>query len=76
MRHIYVQTLDGLGKLNFYDKLVWNCNYVVEHYKHKPKFCSGIYKGKYLSNAYHYSKEDIKFLKKRPLIDLITKRKE
>lgn len=76
MRHIYVKTPDGLGKLNFYDETLWHCHYIVDHYKHRPKFCSGYYKGRYITNASCYSKENIKFFRKRPLIDLITKRKE
>lgn len=66
MRHIYVKTPNGLGKLNFYDGSLWHSHYIVDHYKHDSKFYSGYYDGK----------EHIKFLKKRPLIDLITKRKE
>lgn len=78
MRHIYVQTPNGLGKLNFYDGSLWVCHYIVDHYnyKHDLKFHTGYYEGRYITNASCYSKEDIKFLKKRPLIDLITKRKK
>ena len=75
MRHIYVKTPDGLGKLNFYDKLIWwDYNYIVDHYKHKSKFYSGTYKEKYLVNAYRYRKNDIKFLHKKPLRHFIEKR--
>ena len=78
MRHIYVKTPNGLGKLNFYDGSLGFCQYIVDHYKHKhdPNFYSGYYEGRYITNARCYSKEHIKFLRKRPLIDLITKRKE
>lgn len=76
MRHIYVKTPNGLGKLNFYDGSLWHSHYIVDHYKHDSKFCSGYYEGRYITNASCYGKEHIKFLKKRPLIDLITKRKE
>ena len=76
MRHIYVKTPNGLGKLNFYDGSLWHSFYIVDHYKHDPKFCSGYYKRRYITNAFCYSKEHIKFLRKRPLIDLIAKRKE
>ena len=76
VRHIYVKTPDGLGKLNFYDGSLWFSHYIVDHYKHDPNFYSGYYEGRYITNASCYSKEDIKFLRKRPLIDLITKRKE
>ena len=76
VRHIYVKTPNGLGKLNFYDGSLWHSFYIVDHYKHDPKFCSGYYKGRYITNAFCYSKEHIKFLRKRPLIDLIAKRKE
>ena len=76
MRHIYVKTPNGLGKLNFYDGSLWLSHYIVDHYKHDPKFYSGYYEGRYITNASCYSKRDIKYLRKRPLIDLITKRKE
>lgn len=65
-----------LGKLNFYDGSLWHSHYIVDHYKHDSKFYSGYYEGRYITNASCYGKEHIKFLKKRPLIDLITKRKE
>ena len=76
VRHIYVKTPDGLGKLNFYDGSLWCSHYIVDHYNHKPLLYSGEYQGRYITNASCYSKKDIKFLRKRPLIDLITKRKE
>lgn len=57
MRHIYVKTPNGLGKLIFYDG---HSHYIVDHYKHDSKFYSGYYEGRYIS------KEHIKFLKKRP----------
>lgn len=75
MRHIYVKTPNGLGKLNFYDGSLWLSHYIVDHYKHDPKFYSGYYEGRYITNASCYSKRDIKYLRKRPLIDLITKRR-
>ena len=76
MRHIYVKTPDGLGKLNFYDGLLQSCHYIVDHYKYNPKFYSGYHERRHITNAYCYRKNDIKFFRKRPLIDLITKRKE
>lgn len=76
VRHIYVKTPDGLGKLNFYDGSLWCSYYIVDHYNHKPLLYSGEYQGRYITNASCYSKKDIKFLRKRPLIDLIAKRKE
>lgn len=76
MRHIYVKTPNGLGKLNFYDGSLWHSHYIVDHYKHDSNFYSEYYEGRYLTNALCYGKEHIKFLKKRPLIDLIAKRKE
>lgn len=78
MRHIYVKTSDGLGKLNFYDSdtILGINHYIVEHYNHKPLLYSGVYKGRCITNASCYRRENIKFLRKRPLIDLITKRKE
>lgn len=76
MRHIYVKTPNGLGKLNFYDESLSYCHYIVDHYKHDLKFYTGYYKGRYINNASCYNKKHIKFLRKRPLIDLITKRKE
>lgn len=74
MRHIYVQTPDGLGKLNFYDGSLWYSHYIVDHYKHDSNFYSGYYKGRYITNASCYGKEHIKFLKKRPLRHFIEKR--
>ena len=76
MRHIYVKTTDGYGKLVFYDRTLWGCPYIVEHYNHKRSLVTGNYKGRHITNASCYSKGDIKYLRKRPLIDLITKRKE
>lgn len=76
MRHIYVKTPNGLGKLNFYDGSFCHSHYIVDHYKHDSNFYSGYYEGRYLTNSLCYGKEHIKFLRKRPLIDLITKRKE
>ncbi len=76
MRHIYVKTPDGYGKLVFYDKALWFSPYIVNHYEHKSSFISGKYKGVYLNNVYCYRKDEVRFLRKRPLIDLITKRKE
>lgn len=77
MRHIYVKTpKDGYGKLVFYDRTLWRYPYIVELYKHDLKFYSGYYGERYITNASCYNKKEIKFLRKRPLIDLITKRKE
>ena len=51
MRHIYVKTPNGLGKLNFYDGSLWHSHYIVDHYKHDSKFYSGYYEGRYITNA-------------------------
>lgn len=75
MRHIYVKTPDGLGKLSFCDRLTYQgCMYVIEHYKNG--FYTGPYKGRTLINAQAYRKGEFVYLRKRPLIDLITKRKK
>ena len=74
MRHIYVKTNAGYGKLVLYDKTLWAYPYIVEQYERS--FFTGDYKGRYITNASWHRKEDIKFLRKRPLIDLIVKRKE
>lgn len=77
MRHIYVKTSDGLGKLSFYDPTVWHdYKYMVEHYKNGSLLYTGEYKGRTLINAQIYTKNEFIYLRKRPLIDLITKRKE
>ena len=74
MRHTYVQTPMGPGELVYYDKALWNCPYIVNHYEYNPLFVSGEYKGIHLNNAYCYNKEDIKFLHKKPLRYFIEKR--
>lgn len=76
VRHIYVKTNNGYGKLVLYDKTLWDYPYIVEHYNHRRSFFTGDYKGGYITNASCHRKEDIRFLRKRPLIDLIVKRKE
>ena len=76
VRHIYVKTNAGYGKLVLYDKTLWAYPYIVEQYNHRRSFFTGDYKGRYITNASCHRKEDIKFLRKRPLIDLIVKRKE
>lgn len=77
MRHIYVKTLDGFGKLSFYDPIAYQSRrYVVEHYKNGYFLYTGEYKGRTVVNAQAYRKGEFVYLRKRPLIDLITKRKK
>ena len=45
MRHIYVKTNVGYGKLVLYDKTLWAYPYVVEQYNHRRSFFTGDYKG-------------------------------
>ena len=77
MRHIYVKTPDGLGKLSFFDPTAYQgCWYMVEHYRNGFLLYTGEYKGRTLVNAQVYRKGEFEYLHKRPLIDLITKRKK
>lgn len=78
MRHIYVKTPDGFGKLSFYktDPHFGDYNYIVEHYNHDPIFYTGEYNKRFIVNARVYRRKEIQYIKRRPLIDLITKRKK
>lgn len=77
MRRIYIKTLDGFGKLSFYDPTAYQSRrYVVEHYKNGYFLYTGEYKGRAVVNAQTYRKGEFVYLHKRPLIDLIAKRKK
>ena len=75
MRHIYVKTPDGLGKLSYYEENPWDYNYIVEHYKNSPMLYTGKYNEKFVINARIYNRDEIQYIK-RPLVDLIAKRKK
>lgn len=75
MRNIYVWEPNlGLGKLECYFNSSF-CPYIVKLCKENPMAFNGIFSdGNSISNCMTYTKQEIKFLHKKPLRHFIEKR--